>query len=295
VKLGKKSTKTTSTSTPWAPAQPILTGAGNQILQTAQNNQGNLNNIESGLTGSILPGIQNLISSGQQQMQPGMNYLSSVLGGNYLNENNASVQQMAKLAGQQAANQVDSTFGAAGRTGSNANQYAMAKGVAAGELAPMLQNNQFEQGLQQQAAGMLPSYYASQFSGYSPLLQGTQLAGQLPYYGSQSLNGIGSLYSGYGTGTQTQPGGWMNGLLNAGAQIGSAAIMASDRRLKKNIVLLHRDPDGLGWYEWEWKADSSKARGVIADEVKALRPWAYVPNFRDGYDGVNYAKLQEAA
>jgi hypothetical protein len=74
--------------------------------------------------------------------------------------------------------------------------------------------------------------------------------------------------------------------------------MASDRKLKTNIELIRRDPDGLGWYRWNWKSDPTgeKATGVIADEVRELRPSAYVPNFRgDGYDGVNYAKLSEAA
>lgn len=71
----------------------------------------------------------------------------------------------------------------------------------------------------------------------------------------------------------------------------------SDRRLKTNIELVHRDPDGLGWYDWNWKSDpqGEKAHGVIADEVKELRPWAFVPNFRDGYDGVDYAALRSAA
>jgi hypothetical protein len=175
----------------------------------------------------------------------------------------------------------------------------------------MLQNNQFEQGLQQQAlgqlssnyntgigaqsaaAGMLPSYQSSQFAGYTPYFQGMQLEGQLPYYGSQSLGTIGSLMGNYGTTTGTQPGGWGTDLLNAAAMAGSAALMHSDRRLKTNLKLLGRAKDGLGVWEWNWKSDPQGERvtGVIADEVKALRPHAYVENYRDGYDGVNYAAL----
>jgi hypothetical protein len=71
----------------------------------------------------------------------------------------------------------------------------------------------------------------------------------------------------------------------------------SDRRLKTNIEKVGEASDGLGIYEWNWKAspDGPKVRGVIADEVERLRPHAYVKNFRDGYDGVNYAALGSMA
>lgn len=245
----------------------------------------------------MLPGLEGQISGAQQQLAPGNDYLKSVLGGNYLNSN-PYVNQMAGYAGQQAANQVNSTFGAAGRTGGGANQMDLARGVAQGEMQPLMQNYQNERGMQQQAAGMLPNYYASQFSGYQPLAQTSQTAGQLPYYGSQSLNGMGSLFSGYGTQVGTVPGGWGTDLLNAAASAGSAALMASDRRLKRDIVKTGEYLDGLGIYTFRYRHDPDQTvyRGVMADEVKQLRPWAYAPNFRgDGYDGVNYAALQEAA
>jgi hypothetical protein len=47
-------------------------------------------------------------------------------------------------------------------------------------------------------------------------------------------------------------------------------------------------------YDWNWRSEpnGAKAHGVLAHEVKELRPAAYVPNFRgDGYDGVNYGAL----
>ena len=327
--MGKKTTKTTSTSTPWAPAQPILTGAGNDILNTVNSNAGNLSNIESGITGSTIPGIQSQIAQQGQQLAPGYNYLNSTMAsnpglanpanaqlmaygnGNYLNANNAQVQQLAQFAGQQAGNSINSAFSAAGRTGSGNNVTDTARGVTQAELAPLLQNNQFEQGLQQNAlgqlsgnyntglgiqsnaAGMLPGYTNSQFAGYSPLLGAQQLGGQLPYYGTQSLSGIGNIFGGYGTQTGQQPGGWLNGLLGAGASLGSAAIMASDRRLKTHIEKIGEAKDGLGIYAWNWRADPEgpKVRGVIADEVERLRPWAFVPNFNGQYAGVNYGAL----
>jgi hypothetical protein len=327
-------TKTVTNNTPWAPAQPyILQGLQND--QSVLNaNQPGLQSLASGLTSNVIPGIQNQIGQNQQQLQPGYNYINSTLGtnpglanpansqlsaygnGNYLNSNNAQVQQLAQFAGQQAGNAVNSAFSQAGRTGSGANQTDLARGVTQAELQPLLQNNQYEQGLQQQALGMLgqnynyglgmqsnalsqlPGMTAAGYSGYTPLLAGTQLAGQLPYMGINSYaNALGALSGNYGTSTSQQSGGLLNNMLGAGAMLGSAAIMASDRRLKTNLKLLGRAKDGLGVWEWNWKSDPNGERvtGVIADEVKTLRPHAYVENYRDGYDGVNYAALGSMA
>lgn len=290
--MGKKTSKTTSSSTPWSPAQPLLLGAGQGITNAVNANAGNLSNIESGITGTTIPGLQGQIAKTGQQLQPGMDYINSTLGGQYLNSN-PYTQQMADYAGQQAGNSVNAAFSQYGRTGSGNHAIDLARGVSQGELQPLMQNYQAERQNQQQAAGMLPGYTSSQYAGYAPLLGAQQLAGQLPYYGANALGSIGGLYSGYGQQSQTQPGGWLNGLLGAGAALGSAAIMGSDRRLKTNIRKLGEAKDGLGIYEWNWKSDPSgeKVRGVLSDEVKNLRPYAYVPNFRDGYDGVNYAAL----
>jgi hypothetical protein len=292
--LGKKTTDTKSTSTPWAPAQPILTGAGNDILNTVQGNAGNLQGVESGITGSTIPGLQAQIKQQGKELQPGFKYINSTLSPGFLNTGQSQAQALGDFAGQQAGNAVNSAFSSAGRTGSGNNVTDLARGVTQAELAPMLQNLQYNEGIQNQAAGMLPGYTTSQFAGYTPLLGAQQLAGQLPYYGTQALSGVGNLFGGYGTQTSQQPNGMLNGLLGAGASLGSALIMASDRRLKTNIKLEFRAPDGLGWYSWNWRSnpDGAREEGVIADEVEKLRPQAFVKGFVGGvYDGVNYAAL----
>lgn len=221
-----------------------------------------------------------------------MDFINRTLGGQYLNSN-PYVDQMAHLAGQDAGNAVNSTFSAAGRTGGGNHAADLARGVSQAELGVRNQDYLNERQMQGQAAASLPGYSTAQFAGYTPLLGAQQLAGQLPYYGASALGNIGGLYNGYGTQTGQQPGGWMNGLLSAGASLGSAAIMASDRRLKTNIKLKFRAPDGLGWYSWNWRSNPNgePEEGVIADEVEKLRPWAFVPNFRGEYAGVNYAAL----
>lgn len=295
--MGKKSSKTKSTSTPWTPAQPILLGAGQGITNTVNNNAANLSSIESGITGGTIPGIQNQIGDQQEQLQPGFNYINETLGGNYLNANPYTTA-LANQAGEAAGNAVNSAFSNAGRTGGGNHATELAAGVDRAQNQVLFQNHQNERGLQNQALGQLPGFSTSQFAGYSPLLGAQQLAGQLPYYGANALGGIGGLYGGYGTQTGTQPGGWLNGLLGAGASLGSAAIMASDRKLKTNIRKVGEAKDGLGKYEWNWKSapDGETVRGVIADEVKELRPWAYVPNYQGrGFDAVNYGALGNLA
>lgn len=192
---------------------------------------------------------------------------------------------------------VNASFSTAGRTGGFDNKEALAQGVSQAENNILFQNYQNERGLQNQALGALPAMTQAQYAGYTPLLGGIQLAGQLPYYGANSLGNIGSILGGYGTQTTSgkQPGGWGNDIL--GAAMAAAPFIASDRRLKKNIEKIGEASDGLGIYEYEYNFDPSntRIRGVMADEVETLRPWAFVPNFRGEYAGVNYATLGSLA
>jgi hypothetical protein len=291
-----KSTKTSSTNTIPAWAQGLATGAGNDILNTVQGQQPNLNAIGGQIQG-YLPGLGQEAMGQNPYLTSADKYAQNVMGGQYLNSN-PYVQDMAKFAGQQAGNAVNSAFSSAGRTGSDANQTDLARGVAQGELAPLMQNYQNERGLQNQAAGMMPGLTAAQFAGIPAYLGAAQTAGTLPLSGLSGLSGIGNLWAGQGTTTQTQPGGLLGGLLGAASNMFSfAPISLSDRRLKTKIVKVGEAKDGLGIYEWNWKSepDGPRVRGVIADEVKALRPQAYVPNYRGEYAGVNYAALGSLA
>lgn len=80
------------------------------------------------------------------------------------------------------------------------------------------------------------------------------------------------------------------GLLGGLASLGGAAIMASDRRLKKNIQLLGIRQDGLGIYSYEYLWADKPSIGVMADEVALMRPEALGPSIA-GYATVNYGAL----
>ena len=87
-----------------------------------------------------------------------------------------------------------------------------------------------------------------------------------------------------------------------GKAIGLAANVASlfsDRRLKTNIEKVGELPDGLEIYEWDYLPiegriaeylPEGRQRGVMADQVAELRPWALGPVI-DGYATVNYSAL----
>lgn len=75
---------------------------------------------------------------------------------------------------------------------------------------------------------------------------------------------------------------------NLGGSAISAATLFSDERLKENIELTANEK-GFNIYEFNYKGDSKRYRGVIAQEVKNIMPDAVVEI--DGYLAVNYDKI----
>jgi len=120
-----------------------------------------------------------------------------------------------------------------------------------------------------------------QFQGFSgsqvqaaPLLQGAQLQGQnaMDVYNAK----VGSY----------------NSLLGAAGQLGgTAAMMASDRRLKTDISLVGKLDNGLNVYKYRYKAGGPMQVGVMADEVERINPGAVGKGVFGGFDGVDYGKL----
>jgi hypothetical protein len=69
-----------------------------------------------------------------------------------------------------------------------------------------------------------------------------------------------------------------------------AAIIASDRRLKENILKIGRLANGLFVYSYNYIWDNEPQIGVMADEVKKLIPEAVI-TLHSGYDAVNYGMV----
>lgn len=81
-----------------------------------------------------------------------------------------------------------------------------------------------------------------------------------------------------------------SGLLGGIAGIGSAAIMASDRRLKVNIKPLGIKLGKLMLYAYDYIWGGPRQIGVMADEIAIHRPDALGPVL-NGYATVNYGAL----
>lgn len=211
--------KSTTTTAPPAWVQPIIQGVAHDITGTVQGNAGALQGLSNNLTGA-LPGIQSLALD-QSHLQPGQDYLNSVLSGHYLGQNNPYLNQMVQQTGQDVGNKVNSTFSQAGRTGGGANQQLLSRGLADSENALRYQDYSNERNNMTQAAGMAPAYQAARTSGINSLMGAYQTAGQLPYYGANAESGIGSLFGGFSNSTTKQSGGGSGGsdILAAGLSI----------------------------------------------------------------------------
>jgi len=102
---------------------------------------------------------------------------------------------------------------------------------------------------------------------------------------NQYMNTIAGNYG--GTTTQTSPGG--GGFMNMIGQLGSAAIIASDVRVKENIEKDGSTLKGYPVYRYNYVGDPTPRRGVMAQDVEKHNP-AAVGEF-GGVKHVNYGAL----
>lgn len=118
----------------------------------------------------------------------------------------------------------------------------------------------------QTTAGNLANQSMGNFMGYlgNLISAGNQAGGLIGNVGQQSTGG-----------TQGTPG-----LLS----------IFSDRRLKRDIHKVGEFSDGLGIYTYRYMGSKNRIKGVMADEVAVLRPWALGPT-QDGFSTVNYGAL----
>lgn len=85
-----------------------------------------------------------------------------------------------------------------------------------------------------------------------------------------------------------------NSTNQAGMSALAAALMYfSDRRVKRDITRIGSLPNGLPVYSFRYLWDDKVRRGVMADEVRAVMPFA-VHTHDSGYDMVDYAAIGAA-
>jgi len=228
----------------------------------------------------------------------GQGYFNEVMGGKYLS-GNPYLQGMIDKTNRSVTDQANSQFTLGGRYGSGAHTGVLADSLAEAQNALRYQDYGSERDRMGQAAsGSVAADAAraqAQAQAAQNAIQQQQVAAQIPYTGTESL--ASALNALFGGGTQTQTtksGGGIGSILGPMAQVGSAAIMASDPRLKDNVVKIREDADGLGWYEFDYIWSGDRQTGVMADQVAELRPHALGPVI-NGFATVNYDALEMAA
>lgn len=205
---------------------------------------------------------------------------------------------------------ITSTYGGMMGQGTNANNYLSALLTGTGNVAGANAgyNNYLQQAgyapamrqLSQQITGQGAASGLLNSGATAKALQtrGTELNQQFYNNYLQQLAGLsglglqaGGLVANTGqksTGTST--GGGPSTFGSIASAVGGIASIFSDRRLKRDIELVDREPDGLGIYLCRYVWSGARRLMVMADEVARLRPWALGPR-RFGYATVNYGAL----
>ena len=75
-----------------------------------------------------------------------------------------------------------------------------------------------------------------------------------------------------------------------GARMAALGDIASDKNLKKNIKYKSKSKSGLNIYEFEYNWSPQKYTGVVAQEVKKVKPSAVFENIF-GHLMVDYSQL----
>jgi hypothetical protein len=81
----------------------------------------------------------------------------------------------------------------------------------------------------------------------------------------------------------------LQGWLGLGGALGGAAILASDRRVKTDIVRIGKMDNGLPLYSFKYKGKPGYNIGVMAQDVEKVKPDAVIEI--NGVKHVNYGAL----
>lgn len=297
--MGLSGSKQTTTSGPSAQAMPYLTSASSALQGAYNANSGNSAKIGQSLYDAFTSYSNGLNSN--STTNAAKDYVSSVLNGDYLS-GNPELQNVIDSTNSSVTDQVNAIFARAGQNGSSRQYGELAKQLATNESNLRYQNYSDEMSRMSDAVAQALNLQSGDNSNISTLLNLATGATTLPMANASTLaSGLGSLWGNSQTTTQSSSGSLLGSLLNAAASAGSAALMASDPRLKTDIRKVGSEPDGLGVYEYRYlpaptaaiaafMAAGRKFIGVMADEVAAIRPWALGPEI-DGFMTVDYGKL----
>lgn len=274
-------------------AKPIATSAANSATDIFNANQPGLNAITQQVT-NLLPGLQKQYDQGNGMLNAAESYGQNVLSGKYLGAGNPYLNSMIDATNRSVTNQVGAAYGSRGSFGGTAWQQSLAGQLAEAQNALRYGDYNQERQMQQQAMQSAPQMAAADYLGIQPLLQTAQTAAAIPYTGLEAYSGaLGTLFNGGVQKTSNGIGGLLSGVGSTMSGTAALSHSPSDVRVKKDIAKVGELDDGLGVYDFRYvwdDADSPPHRGVMAQEVERLRPWALGPEL-GGFMTVNYRAL----
>lgn len=159
----KQTTNQTSVRAPYQPAQPILSQAATDagsLYQNRQNQQFFPGQTYAGFgadSEAALSGIANRATQGSSLVKEAQSMLEGTAGGQYLSDGNPFSGQVAQATLSQIMPGLNSTFGRAGRTGSDSHAYWLSRGAAEGLAPTNAAAYEAERGRQMQAASLAPT------------------------------------------------------------------------------------------------------------------------------------------
>lgn len=217
-------------------------------------------------------------------------YVGDVLGGKYLS-GNPYLQDIIDNTNASVSDQVNALFSKAGQTGSSRQIGELGKQLASAENNLRYANYSDEQdriaNAISQATGLNS---ATNQNLATQLALGSGLTSIGMDAANSYANAIASLWGNNTTTTNKSSPSLGSSIGSALSTAGSLASLFSDSRLKTDIRKVGEEADGLGVYEYRYIWGGPVQRGVMADEVASLRPWALGPE-RAGFATVNYEKL----
>lgn len=274
---------------------PIQTGVGAQDLNPSVQNAANA--AYAAQTQYLNP--QWSQASEQEQ---------STLANQGLNPNSAAYQNAMQIFGNQENQAYQGAANAAVTAGDAEQNTLFGQELQQGEFANTAQAQQFGQALSnaqlgdatQQTAGQ-EAAYAQQLpiNEFDALMSSGQVA--LPQAGqyTPSQAGATNVLGAYQLAGQQAQQAYQDNLATYGSSLGglfnmgTAALAASDRRLKRNVRRVGRHANGVAIYAYRylWDGPGAPERlGVMADELHAVRPDLVITT-PSGFQAVNYGGL----
>jgi hypothetical protein len=280
--MGKKRTRTTQTNRPIYSQE--ITGAAQGITNAYNASQPAINQLTSNLGAVSNEALQGMTGANNPLLNANT-FVNEQLTGDL--QNNPYLQQQIDMTNESVRNQAQAALGRRGLTGGSDYSNLIARALAQNETG--LRYTDYNNALNRrfQAAGM-----AGQNLGQAAQLG--QAGAMLPLQAAALQGaGVGGLLGQYQDvrGTQTQSGGLLGNLLQIGGQLGSAAIMACDERLKENVQRVGETPAGVPLYRFDYIGGARDVVGPMAQEVAILQPDALGPVL-DGYMTVDMGVLR---